>query len=480
MRVYRTGIAFAVLLSASTAFAGTPGWIVSESSGKVSILSTGTSRVAIRGGQLSAGDFVTTGTTGRAVLVRGEEYLVVAPNSRIRIAPPAQSGGLTQIIEHFGNVIYKIKKMTMPHFAVETPFLAAVVKGTTFSVTVTEKGAAVQVVEGRVEVATRDGGAAFMVLPGDIGSVGIDAMRKLKVQGHENRIIESTVPATSAPAIEPITASLGDDSNVNGGKAATETSETTLVVAPVSEGPVRLGGLTGGLVEGDSSLNGLVATVAQGSATREIATASAASPTVEPSTPAPSQPQPAAEAVASAAPVPTEVAASAGTDAAPPAPEAPAPVVVAIAEVPTTPAPPTANVPAPVASEPSNSGGNSGNAGSGGSNSGNGGSGTGISGSGNTGNGNSGNGHSENGNSGNGNSGNGNSGKGNAGNGNSGNGSSGSSNSGNGNSGKGNSGKGNSGSNTSGTSGSGNGSSMTTNLQNLVNYLKTLSPTKGK
>ena len=261
MRHYRTGFALAVLLASTSAFAETPGWVVSESSGKVAIVSTGISRVAIRGGQLVAGDFVTTGATGRAVLVRGEEYLVVAPSTRIRIAEPAKSGGFTQIVEHFGNVIYKIKKMTMPHFAVETPFLAAVVKGTTFSVTVTEKGAAVQVVEGRVEVATRDRGAAFMVLPGDIGSVRADALRTLKVQGRENRNIESTVAAGAAPVVEPIAAVL-DDGDTPGGVNADQ--HDTLVVEAVSEGPVRLSGLTGGLVEGDSSLAGLIATSARG------------------------------------------------------------------------------------------------------------------------------------------------------------------------------------------------------------------------
>ena len=330
MRTARLGLIIATLFASGAAYAGAPGWTISESSGKVSVVSTGVVKVAVRGGALTTGDFVTTGANGRAVLVRGEEYLVVAPNSRIRVADPAKSGGMTQIIEHFGNVIYKIKKMTMPHFAVETPFLAAVVKGTTFSVTVTEKSASVQVVEGKVEVATRDGGASYMVLPGDIGSVSAGAPASLNVQGRETRTIQSTVPATAAPKVEPIAASLGDH-------ADDSPPAVTVIAEAVGEGPVRLDAVSDGMVKGDSSLLAMVA----------VAT-----------TPAP-QPVPVEEPVvetvvdtvtamppvpAVAAPTPTPVVAPTPGTA-----PAPAPVVTpAVVVVAPTPAPVVTPAPAPV------------------------------------------------------------------------------------------------------------------------------------
>ena len=254
MGIFRGGLIIAGLLSSSAAWAGTPGWSISEMSGQVSILSPGISHIAHRGGAVEAGQVVATGATGRAVLTRGEEYLIVAPNSRIRVADPVKSGGMTQIIEQAGNVIFKIKKMVMPHFAVETPFLAAVVKGTTFSVTVTDKGASVQVIEGRVEVSTRDGGASYMVLPGDIGSVSANAPLRLNVQGRENRGIDSTGP-------KPMGALFADpvaDSTVE----ATPSPFEGTIPTPVSEGPVRLDALSEGLVRGDSSLTSVVATSA--------------------------------------------------------------------------------------------------------------------------------------------------------------------------------------------------------------------------
>jgi hypothetical protein len=264
MRIGRQGLAIISLLASGAAFAGTPGWSVSESSGQVTIASTGLVKAALRGGGVAVGDIVSTGRNGRAVLVRGEEYLVVAPNSRIRVADPVKSGGMTQIIEQFGNVIFKIKKMTMPHFAVETPFLAAVVKGTTFSVTVTDKGASVQVIEGRVEVATRDGGASYMVLPGDIGSVSATAPGRLDVQGHEAKSITSPTPAAAEAAV---TASVAESANPAG-----DVQLSGAIDAAVGEGAVNLEAMSDGMVKGDSSMLAMVASTTQGAKQAEAPT----------------------------------------------------------------------------------------------------------------------------------------------------------------------------------------------------------------
>jgi FecR protein len=259
MRSLKLILSIAGLLCASTAYAGVPAWTVSESSGQVSIIAPGISKVAQRGGAVAVGEVVATGTNGRAVLVRGEEYLIVSPNSRIRVADPARSGGITQIMGIFGTTLFKIKKMASPHFGVQTPYLAAVVKGTTFSVTVTEQGASVQVVEGRVEVSTRDGGASYMVLPGDIASVNAGTLAQLNVAGHENKAIISEGPKADAPAAmpeleEPVMTETA-------ASAAAETPMMTVIGAAVSEGPVSLESMTGGMVKGDTAMAAMTATM---------------------------------------------------------------------------------------------------------------------------------------------------------------------------------------------------------------------------
>ena len=125
---------------AASAQAAAPGWTISEATSGVVVTHAGVSRVAARNGQLTMGDIVTTGPNARVVLVRGEEYAMVAPNSRLQVADPEPSGGFTQFVERLGNVVYSIKKKATPHFGVATPYLAAVVKGTTFSVTVDPTG----------------------------------------------------------------------------------------------------------------------------------------------------------------------------------------------------------------------------------------------------------------------------------------------------------------------------------------------------
>eukprot|EP01042_Synura_sphagnicola_P013217 gene13217-16788_t len=174
------------IAAAALANAGSSGgssWTVSEASPGVSVLHLGANHVLPRGARVVPGDKVITTSNARAVLVNGQQYAIVAPNSRLEIANPDPADGLTQVIEHLGNAVFSVRKGAAPHFVVRTPYLAAVVKGTTFSVTVDPTGASVQVVEGAVEGATVDGGARRLVRPGDIAIVSARASSRLSIQG---------------------------------------------------------------------------------------------------------------------------------------------------------------------------------------------------------------------------------------------------------------------------------------------------------
>jgi FecR protein len=265
MRTTTIGLALIAMMSSTSAWAGSVPWTVSESSGTVNVLHAGTSKIVQRGGALAIGDVVLTGAKGRAVLVRGKEYLVVSPNSRISIADPAQSGGFIQIVQNWGSAVFKIEKKTEKHFAVKTPYLAAVVKGTTFNVTVDEKGARVQVTEGRVEVATPDGKAVSMVMPGEVGLVAAGDRLRLRVQGIESRVIDS--PQRGSEPVEArkddVVAELADEQQVaqaeetpvaNAETQDSSASASVKISQPIGEGEVKLETVTSGLVRGDSSL----------------------------------------------------------------------------------------------------------------------------------------------------------------------------------------------------------------------------------
>src|SRR3546814_19851025 len=79
---------------AAPAFASPIQWTISEASSGVTVSHQGSSQPAVRGEKVQTGDKVITGPNARAVLVRGEEYAIVAPKTRLAIATPAKSGGL--------------------------------------------------------------------------------------------------------------------------------------------------------------------------------------------------------------------------------------------------------------------------------------------------------------------------------------------------------------------------------------------------
>lgn len=171
MRVPALFVSMLMLLWSHVALAA-PLWKVSEVAGLVRVQGPAGAKPATRGAVLAPGEAVMTGRDGRAVLTRGEEYVIVSPSSRLRLPAAAEeTNGIIQILQDVGEAIYKIQKKATPHFGVRTPYLAAVVKGTTFKVVADARGASVQVIEGRVEVATNDGRERQMVMPGLLAAV---------------------------------------------------------------------------------------------------------------------------------------------------------------------------------------------------------------------------------------------------------------------------------------------------------------------
>ena len=164
-----------LILFASPAIAkeGSAAWIVAQKSGDVRVLRSGMQPASVNvRAALSPGDVIATGMTGRAMLTRGDDYVVVAPSSRLLLPKEEQQKGFTRLIQQVGTMLYKVRHTGVPHFAVETPMLAAVVKGTSFTVIVDDDRAAVQVTEGIVEVSSASGNARRLVEGGMTVYVG--------------------------------------------------------------------------------------------------------------------------------------------------------------------------------------------------------------------------------------------------------------------------------------------------------------------
>lgn len=168
-------IALAVAITAgfpSNVQAG-DGWRVVDTAGVVRVGGPGYMPVALTRDQELPSDAWVETASGRAVLVRGHETVIVEPNSRVQL-PSARVNGNTQILQSVGSAIYKIGKQKKPHFQVDTPYLAAVVKGTSFTVKVEDDNASVSVTEGLVEVWTPDMQDVEFVRPGFTALVSRD------------------------------------------------------------------------------------------------------------------------------------------------------------------------------------------------------------------------------------------------------------------------------------------------------------------
>ncbi|RYG83441.1 MAG: hypothetical protein EON59_13820, partial [Alphaproteobacteria bacterium] len=159
---------FLWLAGATAALAGD--WQLREVSGAVRVVIPARAPANGAVGQtLPIGTSVTTGGNGRATMTNGEQRIVVGPNSRTTLAP--EQGGMTRILQDLGSALFQVDRQARPHFRVETPLLAAVVKGTTFTVSVDPQGDRVHVAEGLVEVRSNSGNAASDVAAGATGVV---------------------------------------------------------------------------------------------------------------------------------------------------------------------------------------------------------------------------------------------------------------------------------------------------------------------
>src|SRR5580704_7723881 len=160
------------------------GWSVSKSSGEVWIATTGADQVSLKQEDvLKPGDTIRTGRSGRVLLVRGEETILIAPNSVIGLPTEKKEGLSTTIVQQAGSILLEVEKRNVKHFEVETPYLAAVVKGTQFSVTVNAGSTSVDVRRGQVEVSDFKSGQIAQVMPGQVATAFAHGKPGLSLSG---------------------------------------------------------------------------------------------------------------------------------------------------------------------------------------------------------------------------------------------------------------------------------------------------------
>jgi hypothetical protein len=232
-QVSKLFVAAFVLATASTAFAADDGaWTVSKSSGEVWLTSSGAQPASLKQEELlKPGDTVRTGRNGRVLLKRGEETMLISPNSVVGMPAENKEGLSTTIVQQAGSILLEVEKRNVKHFEVETPYLAAVVKGTQFRVTVNSKDSRVDVLRGQVEVADFKSGQYALVTPGQAAEVSAgSAGLSLSGSGSLNPIQQGTARVAS---VSPIAIPKGAPASV------APSAPQAHAAATMSEAPIR-------------------------------------------------------------------------------------------------------------------------------------------------------------------------------------------------------------------------------------------------
>lgn len=125
---------------------------------------------ASRGYPVPAGTTIVTGDDGMVVLVRRGDSITVFPNSEVTI-PEDPAGDRLGVLQSFGELLFRMETRESRNFEVRTPFLAATVKGTVFTVVVESTRATVSVSEGMVRVTPARGGRSDVVHAGNRAAV---------------------------------------------------------------------------------------------------------------------------------------------------------------------------------------------------------------------------------------------------------------------------------------------------------------------
>ncbi len=233
-------------------------WQVARSTGDVWV-ATPNAQPASLGTEtfLRPGDKIQTGNTGRVLLVRGSESILVAPNSTISL-PEAKGPRATTILHQAGSIVLDVEKKSVEHFEVETPFLAAVVKGTRFAININRYGADVRVLDGKVSVADHKTGQFALVSAGQRASVSSSGKRGLRLEGSgQLPSVHKGVPRKSHLERVPVPGKgLGPPRVTATGPSPTHASAIQLhgsvvrISAPLGAGRLNFGELTKGLARG--------------------------------------------------------------------------------------------------------------------------------------------------------------------------------------------------------------------------------------
>lgn len=162
----------AAMLAVSTTIALGDDWVAVRLRGQVLQLIDGEWHKLGRGDIVPDDRAIRTLKNGIVEFQRGEESVTLGPDTAIQIYDEVRRRPFTTVKQYFGTVTVEAEVQDVQHFAVQTRYLAAVVKGTKFTVTSDDDGASVEVTRGAVFVEDATTKNDVTITAGESASVG--------------------------------------------------------------------------------------------------------------------------------------------------------------------------------------------------------------------------------------------------------------------------------------------------------------------
>ena len=173
-----------IFLQIPAAFSQSIEWKISQISGEVLIsTSGGLPQKMSATDSFTLGQKITVGKNGSIALTKGQQAIILSANSQLEIPSDkdANNQQSTTFFQTLGSIIFSAKKRSKNHFKVQTPFAAAVVKGTTFAIHVSKSDFNIQVFEGSVELKGHSRQEKHLLLAGTKATVVRNFSKKVKI-----------------------------------------------------------------------------------------------------------------------------------------------------------------------------------------------------------------------------------------------------------------------------------------------------------
>jgi len=171
-RLFQAAILAVAMLVAQSAFAD--GWVVERVTAPAKYSADGNTWNEVRSGMtVPNASWINTGEGGRVLLRRKTDTMLINAYTLVAaVERGSDNHPKTTLHQKFGEMTVDVKKRGYDQMHVKTPYMAAVVKGTRFSVTGTKLASTLSVQRGLVQVSNAKTGMTGLVGAGGMAKVG--------------------------------------------------------------------------------------------------------------------------------------------------------------------------------------------------------------------------------------------------------------------------------------------------------------------